>query len=81
MVMNPGASTIMKDYARKECIASLMTVEHAGGKDVAALVIDAHLQAIASYLVGSIGREKTYDVFSRFADEVIKPTLPAGGPA
>ncbi|MHC2250989.1 hypothetical protein ACVILK_000681 [Bradyrhizobium embrapense] len=79
MVMNPGASTIMKDYARKECVVSLMTVEHAGGKDVAAMVVDAHLQAIAAYLIGSVGREKAYAVFAGYADEVIRPTLPAGG--
>lgn len=78
--MSTVASTIMKDYARKECIVSLMTVEHAGGKDVAAMVVDAHLQAIAAYLIGSIGREEAYNVFSRYADEVIQPTLPAGGP-
>ncbi|WP_456756748.1 hypothetical protein [Bradyrhizobium sp. USDA 4011] len=69
----------MKDYARKECIVSLMTVEHAGGKDVAAMVIDAHLQAIAAYLVGSFGRQRAFAVFSQYADEVIKPTLPTGG--
>ncbi|MGY4224393.1 hypothetical protein ACVMIH_001754 [Bradyrhizobium sp. USDA 4503] len=80
MVMKPAASTIMKDYARKECVVSLMTVEHAGGKDVAAMVVDAHLQAIAAYLIGSVGREKAFAVFSQYADEVIKPTLPAGGP-
>lgn len=79
MVMKAVAPSIIRDYARKECIVSLMTVEHAGGKEVATMVVDAHLQAIAAYLIGAIGREKAYNVFSRYADEVIKPTLPAGG--
>lgn len=79
--MTAVAPNIIKDYVRKECIVSLMTVESAGGKEVATLVVDAHLQAIATYLVGSVGRQAAYDVFARYADEVIKPTLPAGGPA
>ncbi|WP_027578437.1 hypothetical protein [Bradyrhizobium sp. Ai1a-2] len=69
------APTIMQDYARKECIVSLMVVEHAGGKAAANLVVEAHLQAIATYLKGSIGPRAAYDVFSRHADEIIRPTL------
>lgn len=78
--MKPVAPSIMHDYARKECIVSLMTVESAGGKEAATMVVDAHLQAIATYLIGSVGRQAAYDVFARYADEVIKPSLAAGGP-
>jgi hypothetical protein len=68
------SNAAVRDYARKECIMSLAIVENAGGKDVANMIVDAHLQAIATYLKGSIGAKAACEVFYRFADEIIAPS-------
>jgi hypothetical protein len=70
-------SQVMLDYARKEIICSLAIVEAAGGKDAANLMVEAHLQALSTYLRGSIGSEAAFEVFSRYADEIIRPTVDA----
>lgn len=71
-------SQILQDYARKEIIVSLAIVENAGGKDMVNLMIEAHLQALSTYLRGSIGSEAAFEVFARYADEIIKPVVDAG---
>lgn len=67
--------TILQEYARKEMICALAIVENEGGKEVVNLVVEAHLQALATYLKGSIGTQGAFEVFSRYADEIIKPTV------
>lgn len=68
-------SQIMLDYARKDIICALAVIENEGGKDVVHLVIEAHLQALSTYLRGSIGAEAAYETFSRYADEIIQATV------
>lgn len=69
--------TITTDYARKECIYGLSTVEADHGKAVANQVVDGNLQAIALYLTGSIGAEAAFETFTRHADEIIRPVIEA----
>jgi predicted fused transcriptional regulator/phosphomethylpyrimidine kinase len=68
-------SSLIKDYARKECIVGFATVEHEHGKAVAGLVVDANLEAIAIYLKGSIGAEAAFNVLTRHAEEIIRPVI------
>lgn len=70
-------STAIQNYARKECIYGLATVEADRGKAVANQVVDGNLQAIAIYLTGSIGAEAAYEVMTRHADETIRPIIEA----
>jgi hypothetical protein len=49
-------SSLIKDYARKECIVGLMRIETDHGKAVTNLVADASIEAIAIYIKGSIAR-------------------------
>lgn len=68
---------ILLDYARKEIICSLAIVENAAGKEMVNLMVEAHLQALSTYLRGSIGAEAAFEVFSRYADEIIRPAADA----
>jgi hypothetical protein len=70
-------ATAIQNYARKECIYGLATVEADHGKAVANQVADGNLQAIAFYLTGSIGAEAAYAVMTRHADEIIRPVIDA----
>ncbi|MGR4927332.1 hypothetical protein ACIPUD_11045 [Bradyrhizobium sp. CAR08] len=71
-------SQVLLDYARKEIICSLAIVENAAGKEMVHLMVEAHLQALSTYLRGSIGAEAAFEVFSRYADEIIQPAVDAG---
>jgi predicted fused transcriptional regulator/phosphomethylpyrimidine kinase len=75
--MTMSESSLIKDYARKECIVGLMSMEHAHGKAVTNLVVDATVEAIAIYLKGSIGAEAAFNVLTRHADEIIRPQVEA----
>jgi hypothetical protein len=70
-------SQAIKDYARKECIYGMSTVEHIHGKAVAGIVVEGNLEAIALYLTGSIGAEAAFNVLTRHADEIIRSTINA----
>jgi hypothetical protein len=71
---------VIQEYARKEIICSLAIVENAAGKEMVTVMIDAHLQAIATYLVGSVGVAAAFEVFSRYADEIITPVAETKDP-
>jgi len=70
-------TSLIKAYVRKECIFSLSTTEHVHGKAVTNLVVDAHIEAIAIYLKGSIGAEAAFNVLTRHAEEIIGPVVNA----
>lgn len=70
-------ASLIKDYARKECIVSLATMEASHGKAVTSLVIKANLEAMAIYLKGSVGAEVAFNIFTRATDEIIRPMVNA----
>ena len=68
-------ASLIKEYARKECIFGFATVEDKHGKAIAGLVIEGNLEAIALYLKGSLGAEAAFNVLTRHAEEIIKPLV------
>jgi hypothetical protein len=66
----PAPSQNLKDYARKEFICLLATIEHGYGKGMAGLIAEAQLEAIAIHLRGSVGAEAAYNTLQRHADDV-----------
>jgi hypothetical protein len=74
----PERFQVIRDYARKECIYDLATIEHIHGTAVAGAVVEARLEAIALWLKGSVGAEAAFNVFTRHAEEIIRPLTDTG---
>lgn len=73
-----SGSPLLQDYIRKDRIVELMQVEHVHGKDAGTAVAEGNLEALAAYLKGSLGAEAAFDVFTRHAEEIIRPAVNAG---
>ncbi len=68
-------SQVVQDYARKEFIVAAMTVEHEHGRPICSVLVEAQLEAIAIYLMGSVGAEAAFEILQRHADSVLDRRL------
>lgn len=69
-------ASIISDYARRELLYALASMEHRCGKAATGVVIEAQLEAIGLHLHGSLGREAAFAVMQRHADRVFDFATP-----
>ncbi len=67
----------IRDYARKDMIAALMTWEHHHGQAETGVMLEGLLEGISIYLTGSVGNEAAFNVLQRHTDNVAGDVLEA----
>lgn len=67
----------LKSDVRRLALVDLAGIEARHGKETTSVYAEAHLEALAVYLTGSVGAHAAFNIFQRHADNVAGDVIQA----